>query len=144
MSFLSEMADMVSDIMRPDQLGQTGIELIREVAGEVDQDQPWLEVTPTRQEVVLLGGARGVDELADGTTILQSDILVVAAIPPISWKLEDGVTLRVRINGVIHTVVQANTKPRAGTPVAIELIVRRGNVKEPLTTAPIPPVDPEP
>lgn len=126
--FYEDMADMVNEIMATEELGQRGIRLIREVRGEVDPAAPWLGTPVERQQVNLRGAAKGVDELADGESILSTDVLVTAAIPTIPFQLQDGVTLRMELNGVTYSVVSVATNPRAGVPVSVSFIVRNGHV----------------
>lgn len=133
MAFYAEMNAMVKDLLKPDTsggLGQVGIRLVREVAAPPDPDAPWLGSTVETEETTLLAVASGVDDLADGVTILSTDVLVTSAVPDVPWELADGVTLRIEINGVRYSVVSVDTMPRAGTPVAVKFIVRDGHVNQ--------------
>lgn len=130
MALYDDMASMAIEVLDPGALGQTGIALIRETRFPPDPDAPWLGSPVEIERQTLKAVAKGVDQLADGVTILSTDILVTSAVPSVSWMLADGVTLRIEINGVQYSVVSVDTTPRAGTPVAVKFIVRNGHVNQ--------------
>jgi hypothetical protein len=101
---------------------QGTVTLVRTTPGEPDEDEPW---TPTEGEVdeyTLSAVAKGVSEqYVDGTIILASDLEIVAAVAEVAPMME---TDKIKVDGIVVTIIRKMQIPAAGTPVAYRLIVR--------------------
>lgn len=132
-----EFAEMAREMLSPTSsggLGQGRIELKR-YPQDRDSLEPWTPVdsndSPVEREVlraaasVIRSRFNSSSGYSGETAILEGDIRIVAAVPSIEWTLSDKSPLYVSIdNGPDMPVVLSSSIPEAGTPVAIELIVR--------------------
>ena len=128
MGFYSELAAMAKDLLKPDAaggLGQGVVVLSRTTQGSPDVDQPWLPVTPTIATETLLAAVSGAEKYADGVTILDTDLKIIAAIPALDWRMATGVVLGLTIDGRAVTILRVRVIPDAGTPAAVEFLARR-------------------
>lgn len=126
MDFYDEMAEFVDEILGPtseDGLGQTGVELIVRRTTE-NPDGSWLPPLIEDEVETLRAAANGALAFADGTAILATDIVVVSSVPQLEWRLGEDYTLFVSVNGKIHSVVSSRAMPAAGTPTAVQFIIR--------------------
>lgn len=122
MGFYDEMADMVTDILAPDALGQGTIELSRPVS--VDNENPWGDKT-VYNTVTIKGAVRGVgQELIGaemgGAVIQASDRVAICEVSPIGYEAGDILT----IDGHPVHIISYQTIPAAGTPCASKFIIR--------------------
>lgn len=130
MAFYQDMQDMARDLLAPDTeggLGQTTAVLIRTTPGLVDPERPWEVAPPVVQREVLRAAVSGAEKYADGTTILATDRLVVAAVPTMNWKppvAPDRAVLSLELDGQHVTIVSIKGLPAIGTPAAVQFIAR--------------------
>jgi hypothetical protein len=128
--FYSELAGVVSDLLKPDAsggLGQGAVVLVRLAPGAAPAN-PWDKVAPVSTPETLRAAVRGVSKewigrAADdtGAVIVASDLEVIAAVPTGgAWKPGD----RLTIDGAAVSVLAYHTIPAAGTPAAVRFIVR--------------------
>lgn len=122
MAFYGRMADVADRLLGRFQQGE--VVLTRSMPGEPDPDRPWQPVEPVEQSESLQAVVSGAQEYADGQTVLETDLRIVAAVPAIDWRPGGGAVLSVSIDGREMAVVRARGIPEAGTAAAIELIVR--------------------
>lgn len=128
MGFYDELAAMAKDLLKPDAaggLGQGVVVLSRTTQGVPDANQPWLPVTPTVATETLLAAVSGAEKYADGVTILDTDLKIIAAIPALDWRMATGVVLGLTIDGRAVTILRVRVIPDAGTPAAVEFLARR-------------------
>lgn len=125
---------MMRDLLKPSSqggLGQSGIELIRTVAGQAaNPDRPWETDDSTESRETLRASAQVVgSDMADGETVLFGDIIVRAAYPiGVDWRMpedEDGASLSISFDGRPPVaVVGSYAVPPSGPPVSITFVVR--------------------
>lgn len=127
--FYADMADMVTDLLKPSPqggLGQVGIVLVRRTI--VPADKEWLEGFPSDATEALRASAKQPDaDMFEGETILTGDIEVISAVPTeVDWRTNgvDKAELFMGINGERKKIIAATPIPRAGRPVAIRYLVR--------------------
>lgn len=127
--FYADMADMVTDLLKPSPqggLGQVGIVLVRRTIMPADKE--WLDPVTNDKTETLRASAKTPDmDMFDGETILTGDIEVISAVPTeVDWrtKAADKAELFMLINGARKKVIASFQVPRAGTPVAIKYLVR--------------------
>jgi hypothetical protein len=105
-----------------DKFKQGAVVLVRTTPGEPDPDEPWKPVVDEVDEYPLSAVAKGVSEqYVDGTTILATDLEIVAAVAEVSPMMEND---QLKVDGRDVTVVRKMQIPAAGTPVAYRFIVR--------------------
>ena len=131
-----EFAVMAREMLSPTSrggLGQGTIVLLR-YSQERNDLEPWKPAPSAQQPVreTLLGAASVVRSrfnsgsgMSGDTVVLEGDIRIIASIPTMDWMLDTKRPLFVTIDGGVEMpVVMSSTLPSAGTPVALELIVR--------------------
>lgn len=99
---------------------QGTVVLVRTTPGEPDPDEPWKPVVDEVDEYELKAVAKGVDQ-RDGTTILATDLEIVAAVAEVSPMME---TDQIKVDGKDVVILRKMQIPAAGTPVAYRFIVR--------------------
>jgi uncharacterized membrane protein len=116
--FYDEMAEMVTELLQPDEdggLGQGTVELKRETPGTVDPAQPWVAVDPTTVFYPLDAAVRRVSQkYVDGSLIVATDNQVTFAVPEIVPAMTDTLI----IDGVELAIKDLRPIPPAGTVVA--------------------------
>lgn len=101
---------------------QGTVVLIRTTPGEPDPETPWIPIEDEVDEYELKAVAKGVDQrFVDGTTILATDLEIVAAVAEVEPSME---TDTLTVDGKAVTVIRKEQIPAAGTVVAWRFIVR--------------------
>lgn len=131
MTFYTELADMVVDLLTPDEAGGLGaaagsVTLSRKVVTPAANS--WEAPTIATTTETLLGQVFGVSSEfvglpanePDNGVVLSSDMSVICAIPANGYATGDLVS----VNGRPVSVIITRTIPAAGTPVALKLVVR--------------------
>lgn len=127
MGFYHDMADMVKDLLTPDNeggLGQGTITLTRITRTE-NQDKPW-ELSQEISETETLDGAvRGVSkELIGkemgGTVLLTSDRQAICTVPGMGYSAGDILS----VDGVPVNIITVENIPAAGTTVTVKFTIR--------------------
>lgn len=124
MTFYSEMAAMVADLLKPDTQGGLGQEVI-EISRlrDLDPDNPWGGSTYDTE--TLRGAARGIGQAlvgteVGGTVLLATDKLVTCATPSIPYKAGD----RLSLDGRSVHIISYEPIPAVGRVCAVKFIVR--------------------
>lgn len=107
-----------------DRFQQGEVVLARTMPGEPDPERPWVEVPPVEQTEVLRAVVSGAQEYADGQTVLETDLRIVAAVPALDWRPGNDAVLSLTIDERPLTIVRARGIPEAGTATAVEFIAR--------------------
>jgi hypothetical protein len=120
MGVYDEMADVASEVLS--EFKQGTVILVRTTPGEPDPDTPWIPVDDQVDEYPLSAIAKGVSQkYVDGTTILATDMEIVAAVAEVSPMME---TDQIKVDGKAVTISRKMQIPAAGNPVAYRFIVR--------------------
>lgn len=117
MTFYDEMQSLATNLLT--EFKQGTIVLVSVTPGSGSIDDPG---TPTETPYTLKAAASGPSAKFINAGIAEtSDVQIVCAVPSVVPNIKDFVT----IDGVRYKIIHVEPKPRAGTPVAYLLIVRR-------------------
>lgn len=127
MGFYDDMADMVKDLLKPDNEGGfgQGIITLTRITRTENQDKPW-ELSQEISETETLDGAvRGVSkELigkeVGGTVLLASDRQAICTVPSMGYSAGDILL----IDGVPVNIITVENIPAAGTTVTVKFTIR--------------------
>lgn len=127
--FYQDLMAATMELLLPDEqggLGQGNVTLTRTAPGVADQSQPWVPVEPITTTETLRAAVFGAQEYADGVTVLETDLRVIAAVPSMPWRMNagDGATMTINVDGRDIAVVRARGIPDAGIQAAVEFIIR--------------------
>lgn len=116
--FYDEMAEMVTELLTEEELGQSGIYLVKVTPGVPDPAQPWVPVTPVVERIGLRGVAKRVHyRYINGTLVSQTGDVVTFAVPSPEVELTE---FELEINGERRAITDLRRIPSAGTPVAYQ------------------------
>lgn len=124
MTFYSEMAAMVVDLLKPDSQGGLGQEVIKlSRLKTLDKDKPWGDSTYDTE--TLKGVARGIGQAlvgteVGGTVLLATDKVVTCATPSMSYKAGD----RLSLDGRSVHIISYEPIPAVGKVCAVKFIIR--------------------
>lgn len=120
MGFYDDMQGVAADLLA--EFKQGLITLTRTPLADPDEDSPWQPGEAGEPTVYTLDATvKGVSaEFVDGSTILSTDLQVMAAVPPVVPAMTDVLA----IDGSDVVLIRIDTIPAAGTPVAYRFIVR--------------------
>lgn len=127
--FYTDMAAMVTNMLSPSSsggLGQGTVELSIVTPGVVNPEKPWEPPAGGGETLVTLkAAARGVGadmigKVVDGTVLVNSDRVLICAVPDAS--VTPGST--VVIDGTSAIVLGVEMIPAAGVAAAVRLFVR--------------------
>lgn len=129
MAFYGDMADMVRDLLKPDDaggLGQTGLVLVNEIPPPASEPSWAEQPAGTKQTEILLGAARGVAKELIGArgigdlVVASTDLQLICAPPAIPYDT----TSTILMGGKPVLVVRYDLIPPTGTLVAVRFILR--------------------
>lgn len=121
--FYEGLAAMVTDLLKPTELGQGPITIARITPGTPNPSTPWVPVTPTRTEEVVNQIGETKAEYVQAGTIITTDLAYMITAPKtITPKPGDLVE---RGGVVVGTIVKAEPFPPHGVTVYSKLFVNR-------------------
>src|SRR5690606_29868508 len=117
--FYTELQGVAAEVLG--EFKQGVVTLTRITKGDVDPEEPWVIPEDNVQSEVLDAAVKRVsEELVDGSTILATDLEVVAVVPAMGPRESDILD----IDGKVVRIIRILPKPAAGTPVAYRFVVR--------------------
>jgi len=118
MGFYDEMAEMVSEMLQPEEkdgLGQGTVQLKRTTTAEPDPATPWIPGEETTATYPLDAAVKRVDQrYENGVLIIATGDIVTFAVPAIVPAMSDTII----IDGVERVITSLRPTPAAGTVVA--------------------------
>jgi len=123
MSFYSEMAQVVTDILSDVDFKQGSVYLVRVTKAAANIATPWIPGTESTSFIELDSVTRRVDQkYVDGVEILATDDAVTFAVPNVEPSNLD----RIQKDGILFNIKRLIRIPDAGTPVAYMAIIGTG------------------